>query len=122
MLTINLDGVNYTASVWDWTTSISGEQINAKLDDGSEVAMDKAVTTANKVILAALENAVLQNYDFIPLMGDSGATLKGMQIEYFLEDEVFTMGRGGIKYMTYNMTDAEWDAFVAEQGGTLNYK
>ena len=55
-------------------------------------------------------------------MGDSGATLKGMQIEYFLEDEVFPLGRGGIKYMTYNMTDAEWDAFVVEQGGTLNYK
>ena len=122
MLTINLDGVNYTASVWDWTTSMTGTPITAKLDDGTEVAMDVEVTTSNKLILAALENAVLQNYDFIPLMGDSGATLKGMQIEYFLEDEVFPLGRGGIKYMTYNYTDAEWDAFVAEQGGTLNYK
>ena len=122
MLTINLDGVNYTASVWDWTTSMSGTEITAKLDDGTEVAMDVEVTKANKLILAALENAVLQNYDFIPLMGDSGATLKGMQIEYFLEDEVFPLGRGGIKYMTYNYTDAEWDAFVAEQGGQLNYK
>ena len=122
MLTINLDGVNYTASVWDWTTSMTGTAITAKLDDGTEVTMDTAVTTSNKLILAALENAVLQNYDFIPLMGDSGATLKGMQIEYFLEDEVFPLGRGGIKYMTYNYTDAEWDAFVAEQGGQLNYK
>lgn len=122
MLTINLDGVDYTASVWDWTTSMTGTAIKAKLADGTETEMDPAVTTSNKNILAALENAVLQNYDFIPLMGDSGATLKGMQIEYFLEDEVFPLGRGGIKYMTYNMTDAEWDAFVAEQGGTLNYK
>ena len=121
-LTIALDGVNYTASVWDWTTSMTGTEIVAKLDDGTEVTMDTEVTTSNKLILAALENAVLQNYNFIPLMGDSGATLKGMQIEYFLEDEVFPLGRGGIKYMTYNMTDAEWDAFVAEQGGTLNYK
>ena len=71
---------------------------------------------------AALENAVLQNYDFIPLMGDASASLKGMQIEYYTEDEVFPMGRGGVKYMTYNYTDAEWAAFVAEQGGTLNYK
>ena len=121
-LTINLDGVNYTASVWDWTTSMTGTAITAKLDDGTEVAMDTAVTTSNKLILAALENAVLQNYDFIPLMGDSSASLKGMQIEYFLEDEVFPLGRGGIKYMTYNYTDAEWDAFVTEQGGELNYK
>ena len=26
-----------------------------------------------------------------------------------------------VQYMTYNYTDAEWDAYVAEQGGTLNY-
>ena len=49
-------------------------------------------------------------------------TLKGMKIEYYLEDEVFPLSRGGIKYMTYNYDDAAWDAFVAEQGGTLNYK
>ena len=122
MLTINLDGVNYTASVWDWTTSISGDEITAKLDDGTEVAMDKAVTNANKTILAALENAVLQNYDFIPLTGDNSASLKGMQIEDLLEDEVFPLGRGGIKYMTYNYSDAEWAQFITEQGGELNYK
>ena len=122
MLTIELEGVNYTASVWDWTTSMTGNVIKAKLDDGTEVEMDKALTTSNKLILAALENAVLQNYDFIPLMGDSSVLLKGMQIEYVTEDEVFPMSRGGIKYHTYNYSDAEWEAFVAEQGGTLNYK
>jgi len=126
MLTINLNGVDYTASVWDWTTSMTGTAIKAQMSipgvATGDVELDPALTTSNKNILAALENAVLQNYDFIPLMGDSGATLKGMQIEYFLEDEVFPLGRGGVKYMTYNYDDAEWDAFVAEQGGTLNYK
>ncbi len=125
-LTINLNGVDYTASVWDWTTSMTGTAIKAEMAipgvATGEVELSPELTTSNKLILAALENAVLQNYDFIPLMGDSGATLKGMQIEYFLEDEVFPMGRGGVKYMTYNMTDAEWDAFVVEQGGILNYK
>ena len=122
MLTINLDGVNYTGSVIDWTYSMTGTSFTATLDDGTEVEMDPAVTTSNKLILAALENAVLQNYDFIPLMGDSSALLKGMQVEYFLEDEIFPLSRGGLKYMQWNYTDAEWDAFIAEQGGTLNYK
>ncbi len=122
MLTINLDGVDYTASVWDWTTSISGAEIVAKNAAGEDVQLTREQTNQNLYILAALENAVLQNYDFIPLTGDNSAALKGMQIEYFLEDEVFPMGRGGIKYMTYNYTDAEWEAFVAEQGGVLNYK
>ncbi len=120
--TITLDGVNYTASVYDWTYSMMGVPVTAKLDDGTEVTLDVAVTNNNMQILAALENIILQNYNFIPLMGDSSAALKGMQIEYFLEDEVFPMGRGGIKYMTYNYTDAEWDAFVLEQGGQLNYR
>ncbi len=122
MLTINLDGVDYTASVWDWTTSISGAAIKATNAAGEEVQLTREQTNQNLHILAALENCVLQNYDFIPLTGDNSAALKGMQIEYFLEDEVFPLGRGGIKYMTYNYTDAEWDAFVAEQGGVLNYK
>ncbi len=131
-LTINLGGVNYTASVWDWTTSMTGTAITATADkievpgigtiENVDVTLDTALTTSNMEILAALEGAVLQNYDFIPLMGDASAALKGMQIEYYLEDEVFPLGRGGIKYMTYNYTDAEWEAFVAEQGGTLNYK
>lgn len=122
MLTINLEGVDYTASVWDWTTSISGAEIKAKNAAGEEVQLTREQTNQNLFILAALEDCVLQNYDFIPLTGDNSAALKGMQIEYFLEDEVFPLGRGGVKYMTYNYTDAEWDAFVAEQGGVLNYK
>jgi hypothetical protein len=27
-----------------------------------------------------------------------------------------------LELMSYNYTDAEWDAYVASQGGTLNYK
>ena len=73
-------------------------------------------------ILAALEGAVLQTYDMIPIMDDASAALKGMQIKYYTEEYIYGVGRGGIKYMQYYYSDAEWDAFVAEQGGTLNYK
>ena len=45
-----------------------------------------------------------------------------MQINYYTEEYVYGVGRGGIKYMTYNYTDAEWDAYVADNGGILNYK
>ena len=65
---------------------------------------------------------MLQNYNYIPLMGDSSASLKGMQVKFFTEDEVFPLGRGGVKYMTFNYTDREWEEYVASQGGTLNYK
>ncbi len=128
MLTIELAGTEYTASVWDWTTCVSGAEIKVTDAEGNETTMalpystDAEKTEMRLTALGALENAVLQNYDFIPLMGDASASLKGMQVEFYTEDEVFPMGRGGVKYMTYNYTDAEWEAFVAEQGGTLNYK
>ena len=127
-LAITLGDETYTATVWDWTKAISGEVVTGKNAAGETVELSFPYSTdteeADKriTVLGALESAVLMHYDFIPLMGDSSALLKGMKVEYYTEDEVFPMGRGGVKYMTFNYTDAEWDAYVAEQGGTLNYK
>lgn len=127
-LAITLGDETYTATVWDWTKAISGEVVTGKNAAGETVELSFPYSTdteeADKriTVLGALESAVLMHYDFVPLMGDSSAQLKGMKVEYYTEDEVFPMGRGGVKYMTFNYTDAEWDAYVAEQGGTLNYK
>ena len=125
-LTIAIEGKNYTATVWDWTLAIMGEAITLTAEDKSTI--EYSCGTADKKpeerlnILAALEGAVLQTYDMIPIMDDASAALKGMQIKYYTEEYIYGVGRGGIKYMQYYYSDAEWDAFVAEQGGTLNYK
>ena len=126
---IELDGVTYTASVYEWYESINGVEIqatNVETDEKVELVFpysrDEKIAADRLEVLAALEGTILQNYDFIPLTGDATAQLKGMQIEYHTEEEVFPMGYGGLKYITYNYDDAAWDAYVAEQGGTLNYK
>ncbi|MBQ8409060.1 MAG: DUF4044 domain-containing protein [Clostridia bacterium] len=126
MLTIEIGGKNYSATVWDWTLAIMGEKINITADDKSTV--EYSCGTADKKpeerldILAALEGAVLQTYDMIPIMDDASAALKGMQIKYYTEEYIYGVGRGGVKYMQYYYTDAQWAEFVASQGGTLNYK
>ncbi len=134
MLVMPLAEGTYEANVYDWSLAIQGSTIKASVVDAEgkvteetkelsfPYSTDPVKAQERLEVLAALENIVLQNYDFIPLINDAGANLKGMQIEYYMEDEVFPMGRGGVKYMTYNYTDAEWDAYVQEQGGTLNYK
>lgn len=126
MLTINLGGTDYTASVVDWTYCISGEKITITAADGStkeySAGSSDNVPKERMVILSQLENAVLQTYDMIPLLDASSAGLKGMQITYGTEEYYYGIGRGGEKYMTYNYTDAEWDEFVKSQDGTLNYK
>ena len=123
-VTIELNGESYTTDVWTWYDGMMGETITVNKTDTEETAELDVYSDAELRIqvLGALEGAILQNYDFIPLMSDSAAKLKGMQIEYYIEDEVFPMSRGGVKYMSYNYDDAAWDAYVAEMGGTLNYK
>lgn len=125
MLTINLSGKDWTASIADWTYTISGEKITITDADGNTQEFSAGVADDNSEerfeILAALEGACLETYELLPLMDDSSAELKSMKINFATEEYVFGMGFGGIEYYTYNYTDDEWAAFVAEQGGTLTY-
>ncbi len=125
MLTINLSGTDYTASIADWTYTITGETITIKDADGNTKEFSAGATDDNPEerfeILAALEGVVLDTYELLPLLDNSSAQLRSMQVNYATEEYVFGMGFGGIEYYTYNYTDAEWDAYVAEQGGTLTY-
>ncbi len=84
---------------------------------------DETIAYDRLLVLAEMENTLLQNYDFIPTTNDASMGLKGMKIEYYVDEEVYPMSYGtDLKYITYNYTDAEWNAFVADQGGVLNYK
>ena len=126
METVTIDGVEYTASVWDWTLAIMGEKITIKAADGTtkEFSAGSAdgVDEIRFNILTVLENAVLETYDLIPLIDDASASLKGMQIKYYTEEYVYGVGRGGIKYYTYHYSDAKWEEFVSKQpNGSLNY-
>lgn len=127
MMDFTIDGVTYTASVLDWTYAINGEEIeitnkatNTKVTYSCGLADERPAERVN--LLAALEGAVLRNYDMIPTHNQASASLLGYQVEYVIQDYVYGVGRGGIKYMTYNYTDEEWDAFVKSEGGILNYK
>lgn len=124
-LTINIHGTDYTTSVSDWNAIMLGEKKTVKSADGTLVEYSCGDADndpeARLDILAALEMAVLMTYEEIPIMGASSASLRGMQIQYYTEDYIFGMGRGGLKYYTYNYTDAEWDAYCKAQNYVLKY-
>ena len=91
---IELDGVTYTASAYEWYESVNGVEIQATNVDTKEkvglvfpYSRDEKIAADRLEVLAALEGTILQNYDFIPLTGDATAQLKGMQIEYHTEEE-----------------------------------
>ncbi len=128
---IEIDGVTYRSSVYEWSYALAGYTIGIVEVGEDGMATDNVVkfnggTYADPEvrldILAALEGAILRTYDLIPINNESSAALKGMQIKYYTEEYVYGVGRGGIKYMTYNYNDGDWEAFVESQGGEINYK
>ena len=125
-LEIEIDGVKYTASCWDWYQVMNGTTTTITAADGTTKDYSCGVADEDPEtrleILGALEGAVLLNYNFIPIMDDAGAQIRGQQIKYYTEEYIFGLGFGGLKYYTYNYTDAEWDAYVASNNGQLNYK
>lgn len=132
MMQFVIDGVTYEASVLDWTSAIEGDKIkitNVETEatveyscGNADVKNNPAKQTERIALLAAIEGAVLRNYDMIPTHNQASASLLGEQVEYYTQEYVYGVGRGGIQYMTYNYTDAEWDAYVSDNNGTINYK
>jgi ABC-type transport system substrate-binding protein len=124
-LTVVINGEELTTSVANWYYIMQGEKVVVHKADETTIEYSCGPAdndpAARLEILGAMEQAILMNYNFIPLMDDAGANLKGMQIKYFVEEYVPLMGFGGLKNYTYNYTDAEWDAYVQAQGGELDY-
>lgn len=127
----DLNGKTVRMSLYDWTMKViigeacTGTIVNADGTDGEKVSIEAGTTAENALrlkILAACEGALLLQYDMIPLIDDNSASLKGYKINYYTEDYVYGVGRGGVKYMTYNFDDAEWADYVDDNGGTLNYE
>lgn len=121
---------SYTASAADWTDALSGTEITVtRAVEGQDKPLEfKCSFGTTKsyairgIILAAIELCALEQYEMIPIAYDSSAALKSMKVEFYTEEYIYGVGRGGIKYMKFNYNDSEWAAFVASKGGKLNYK
>lgn len=123
--TVEINGKEYTTDCWTWYQIMNGDVCELTDADGNVIEYSCGSSDNDPEsrlnILAALEGVVLQNYNFIPTTDSSSAILKGKQIQYKTEEYIFGMGFGGVKYYTYNYSDAEWEAYVEAAGGTLDY-
>ena len=72
-------------------------------------------------LIAALEKEILSVYYTVPLQNYYSATLISYKWEYASRDYNTFMGYGGIRYMTYNYTDEEWDKFRADNNYQIDY-
>lgn len=73
-------------------------------------------------VLAIVEASVVKEYQCIPWASETACSLYSMKQEMGTTSYNIMYGYGGIRHMTYNYTDAEWEKFVANEGGTLSYE
>ena len=109
--------ITETMSLIDWYNCLNGAA-DAKYD-WSEAALDNSKRLQ---LIAALEQEVLKVYYTVPLYNNFSASLLSYKVDYITYEYNTFLSYGGIKYMKYNFTDAEWAAEVAAQGGVLDYK
>ena len=130
-LDITYNGKTYRASVYDWGKDcLQGNEITAQIiENGEPTGQTEKISAGTQApaelrlkILAAVEGAVLEQYDMIPVGTEATATLKGMRINYYTEEYIYGVGRGGVKYMTFTMNNGEWSSYCKSHGNALNYK
>ena len=113
-------GETITMSVQNWYFCLNGlaeTEGQAKTYNWGE---GFAPVEARLMILSALEEITIKESRSVMLIADSGGSFLGAKFSYFSEDEHTFMGFGGLRYIEVNYTDAEWDAFVAQNNNDLS--
>ncbi len=117
-LTVKVNGADkeLTMSLKQWSDALNGATVTV---DGAEYCFGDGIADVETRldILAGIEGAVLQTYDYIPMIQDGSMALLSKQVYYVIEEYNPIMGRGGIKYLKYNYNDTEWADYVSKNAG-----
>ena len=117
MMTFTMMGEEYTMSLMDWYDCLNGA--SGAAHNWSDVAVSQEDRLP---LIAALEKEVLKVYYTVPLYNNFSASLLSYKVDYVTYTYNTFMAYGGMKYMTYNFTDAEWAEQVAAANGEFDYK
>ena len=105
---LTVDGKTVTASLKEWADWCNGsavDKINNEL--GKFAGYEYPVRCE---IFAQLEGEYLSHFTTAPLYYRNGASLVSRKIDYATTTYLQIIGYGGTRFMTFNYTDAEWDA------------
>ena len=111
------EDITDTMSLLDWYDCLNGNS-GAKYDFSSN-----ALAESDRVqLIAALEAQVLGVYYTVPLANSFSASLISYKCDYITYEYNTFLSYGGVKYMTYNYDDAEWEAVLDANDYQLDYK
>ncbi len=119
-LTLNVQEEEVTLSLKQWSDALNGAAVRA---DGKTYCFGSgaADTDTRLYILAAVEKALLDTFDYLPLLEDAAVVQLSQQVRYPFGGYDAVTGRSGIAFLRYLYSEAEWEAYVASQGGEIKY-
>lgn len=114
--------VEITMTLEKWGLCLNGDEITVG-DKKYNFGYEQVADNVRLQILANLEKEILATNYYIPMLQDGSGFLLTQKVNYALgpDDYNAVLGRGGIAYMTFNYTDAEWEEYVKSQNGVLKY-
>ncbi len=115
-----INGEKIKMSLKEWSDALNGSPVKIG-DKEYNFGEGFADTDVRLQILANIEREILLVYNYLPFAVDGSMALLSQKAFYVVEEYNPVLGRGGIAYLRYNFNDAEWTAYVAEQGGELKY-
>ncbi|MGN0985049.1 MAG: ABC transporter substrate-binding protein [Candidatus Enterenecus sp.] len=117
---MTIDGEEITMNLRQWSDALNGATVSV---DGKEYNFGDGIADVETRldILAMIEGEILKTGNYLPMLQNASAALLSQQVYYVVDEYNPVMGRGGITYLKYNYSDAEWTAYVASQGGELTY-
>ena len=95
------------------TSSLTDEQKSQH--DAWSAVHEKKLT-----ILAGTEAGIVNRFEAIPIVARGSSSLNGFKVENATKNYINLVGYGGIRFLRFNYTNAEWKSFVSENGGNLS--
>ena len=109
-----------TMNLQNWYYCLNGRAEQYKQEFTYNFDAGKVDSSVRLTILAALEEIVLKESRSVMLIGDASGSLLSAKYSYINYDYNTFMGYGGIRYMTVNYTDFEWNQFVKSMNNDLS--
>ena len=119
MVTINVDGHDVTTDLKTWAAWAGNKDVTITSDDGELTlsAFGSYDADTRSTMFSKLEYAYLAFYATTPIYYRNVVSIHSQKINYPVDSYVDLVAYGGIQFITYNYTDAEW----ATVAGTLTY-
>lgn len=108
-LTVNSESITKTWQEWSRSLTGSGEYASESVD-------------TKLSILAQLERSFLETYYRIPICSTTTCTMLSYQCDYYTDSYNIMYGFGGIRLLSYNYDDNEWQKYLKDNKNSLNYE